>query len=266
MPTRLLQIALLLFSVANIHAQGGYGTDYFEFEQEFRKVLVNTDRQNLQSFTASYNMDSPPGHIKGKIRVTFLNDSVFTLKDHTGKETYVFRGKNFFPYNKNQPLVLSGLEHLDSADCDVYWGTPYDDSAMVSYCRIKHDSSGRMLDYYFTFNHTMTHMVYTYEGDSAYFSNTWKRVGDSIQHTEHRYVYEYYSADSSFYTRVIKIYTNPDDSASRSSDIYASTRTYLSYDKDKRVSEIRIETADQTNGKESIGVLVHRMKFTYKLR
>ncbi len=261
----LLTFCMLLFLHGKSFAQYFFDKEYSPFSAELDKAIRSAHNQNVKSLTANYRLDDPKSGEKGKVVVTFLNDSVFELKDHDGKEQYVFRGNDYYRYTPAVSEFVSDLNIIDSADCFVIWGGS-STSRGDSYCRLQYDSADRMIDYYYTYGNNMKHETWIYEGDSAYWHNAWRNNGDSVTHEYREYVYEYYNTDSSFYTRDVRHYVVHNNVKFPNGDVYESTRTYITYDESDRVKEIRIENAEATDGKASLGVHVHVMKITYKMR
>lgn len=260
----MLRIVLLLFLLTFtagarcLSAQND--EDFYPFNSEYKQIILSAAESGTKSIT--FYKDKRHSRGTAKVKITFLNDSVFERKSGLHKSTYVIRRGVLVLRNPKtkQSAETSGLQAIDSAGCKVYWGEAGEgttDSATLSYCRFMYDSLGREIDYYYTYWRTCYHTVTRYEGDTVTITERWTRSfkGDTMYLYLTTYCYESYNADSTFFIRTTR------HSPQWANSIYANkphasdVRKYITYDERHRVVGVkREEVGYYTDGDRSVSV------------
>lgn len=246
-----LLLLITVFHCASLPAQT---ESMMQFETEIDQLIIKAAHSGVESLTLkvhSYQSEGYNGE-KEKVHIKFRNDSVYEQRVGFSKEAYVIRGNWLWRLETASDKRRYGqLVGKDSADCKVYWGEAYEgmeDSSMISYSRYQHDSSGRLLDYYFTYNNSWTHTVWMYEGDSAHYSETWNYLDDSLRFHSRLYWMELWNADSTFCIRTIVQTVYERSSQMPSSTSRFTSRTYVTYDPQDRIVFVRKEDTTVLDG------------------
>lgn len=221
------------------------------FYREYRNVVIRAAQTGTKSVTIrlhTHFSESFRGD-KVKLKITFLNDSVFQRKYRRRKATYIIRGDELYPYDRDTTLYtdITAFSSVDSAGYMVNWGKAYDgmkDSSALTYSRLKFDTLGRLVDYYYTFDSTCTHLVSQYFGDTVSIIHSWSSVGDSMVLKYSQYRLLSYNDDSTFYINILK-YTHQNDGHYRRWDT-STERAYITYDEKRRIVEMKIEELSES--------------------
>lgn len=248
-----------------VHAQD---EDLDHFYHQYRAVVLSAAQSKAKSVTIRLHTafsDKYSGE-RTKLKITFLNDSVFQQRYRLRKSTYIIRGDDFFPYDRDTALFsgIGGLTSIDSAGYFVNWGKAYEgmkDSSAISYSRMKFDSLGRLVDYYYTYDSTCTQMVSQYFGDTLSITNSWSCEGDSMVLNYSDYRLKLYNEDSTFYITKLK-YTQQSDGAYRRWNNFTE-KGYITYDDKGRIVEVRIEELS-TSLDGNAWPFSHVMRVSYK--
>lgn len=227
------------------------------FNTEYKQIILSAAKSKTKSIT--FYADKRYSRGTKKLKITFLNDSVFERKSGLHKSTYVIRRGVFVlcdPKAK-QSAETPTLHATDSAGCKVYWGSTTEEGKAVSYSRYMYDSLGREIDYYFTYWTTCYHTVTRYEGDTVTIRQRWARSlqGDSMYLYLTSYSYESYNEDSTFFIRTIRYSPKWANSINANKPYDSDTRKYITYDAQHRIVAVkREETGYYTDGDSTVGV------------
>lgn len=216
------------------------------FYNEYREVVLGASQSKTKTVTIRLHTHFSE-HFNGertKLKIVFLNDSVFQQKYRWRKSTYIIRGDEFFPYDRDTALFpgISAFTSIDSAGYFVNWGKAYEgmkDSSALSYSRLQYDTLGRLVDYYYTHDSACTHRVSQYFGDTLSITNLWSCKGDSMVLKYSDYRLKLYNEDSTFYITKLK-YTSQNDGAYRRGSTFTE-KGFITYDDKGRIVEMRIE-------------------------
>lgn len=261
---------VFLFCCVTSAAIAQYRDETLElFDREIDSVLIYCGKSHTKEIVIAYETFHGKGGEKGKVKIDFLNDSVFEQSEGLHKSYHVITDSYIYDYDmqaKARAIYKPLLPDKDSAGYKIYRGSSgSNDSSQISYCRIKQDSLYRMTDYYFTINQTVRHQTWKYEGDTACWHESWESEADTMRLIYKEYVCYYYNSDSSFYTTVTKRYYLPREMVFPY-DAYHSMKTFITYDDMERIIEVRKEEFDLTDGQSSPEVETHVMKVKYVSR
>ena len=236
-----MRIRFAVFSLLFALHLGAQTESLDHFSEEVREVILRAAETHVKSLTIYVNThqsDNFRGD-KDRMKVRFINDSLFEQKTGFHKELMVIRNRNFFPYDPAQKSgpALSGLQVKDSANCRVYWGraVPGMDSNMISYCRFTYDSLQRKSEYYFTFNKMCIYQNWSYEVDSLVYNNFWSIHADTMRHIYSAVTYELYNADSTLLIRVAKLDHFPNEPGAAKWFSRDLMTTHIAYDDQGRL-------------------------------
>lgn len=263
---------LIAFTVVILSALEGIAQteSVVHFEEEMRSVIVQARDAGIRSLTFRINafqMDGVRGE-KRKVKVTFLNDSVFERQIRFTKEVFVIRNGTVYPYDPETriPPAIPSLRIIDSANCKVIWGAAYEgmiDSSCISYCRFTYDSLHREIDYYYRYRSLCFHRITQYESDSVSTVDFWQSHADTMRLMFNQYRYESTNADKSFTVRVIKQRSLPNEIRTVDGDLWMEYRTYTTYNSSGLVLTVRQEEGVRFTRRENHQDLWHTMSVAY---
>lgn len=262
---RIALLLLLLTFTTGVRCLFAQDDELSDFDAEYKQIILSAAKGKAKSI--SFYKSYLHTRRTTKVKIKFLNDSVFERRSGLHKSTYVIRRGVFVLYHPKakESAESSGPPAIDSAGYKVYRdpGTNY---SAASYSRYRYDSLGREIDYYHAYWRSCYRNVTRYEGDTVTIKEYWSNSPQSdtiIKLHLTIYCFESYNADSTFFIRTIRNSPQWQNSIRSGLPHASDTRKYITYDEQHRIVAVkREEIGYYTDGDHTVGIsnlrVVHR--------